>query len=309
MSLPPPVDNQAFCKVSALEGGFVRMPLSNFLQLDPGAQDMVTVPSLCFLLRHSVRQETFVFDLGAHKDWATLDADLAKVVRESGSDMFVPQDVQDSLRKGGLAPTDITHVCISHIHIDHVGNPVPYANATYLVGAGARALPDPSTGHTQASSNALFAALPQDRVRYLDPATWPPLGPFPHALDFYGDGSLYVVDAPGHLPGHVNVLARTSADGGWVYLAGDSAHDWRLVRGQAEIAVVDDPRGPNGKICMHVDKAEVEATIKRIADVLTLPRVKVILAHDAEWYEENKGGGQFWPGKITPEPVVRSANL
>ncbi|KAI0745054.1 beta-lactamase-like protein [Earliella scabrosa] len=267
------------------------MPLSNFLQLDPGAQDMVTIPSLCFLLRHSVRQETFVFDLGAHKDWATLDADLAKVVRETGSDILVPQDVKDSLRKGGLAPTDITHVCISHIHIDHVGNPTPYTNATYLVGAGARALPDPSTGHTQASSNALFAALPQDRVRYLDPAAWPPLGPFPHALDFYGDGSLYIVDAPGHLPGHVNVLARTSADGGWVYLAGDSAHDWRLITGEARIA-----RTP---ACMHVDVDAAEAHIARIARLREdNPRARVLLAHDVPWYEKNKGGDAFWPGEI-----------
>ena len=47
---------------------------------------------------------------------------------------------------------------------------------------------------------------------------------------------LYVVDAgDGHVAGHINVLARTSEDGGWIYLAGDSAHDRRLLTGPLNI--------------------------------------------------------------------------
>ena len=186
------------------------------------------------------------------------------------------------------------------MHWDHVGNPSLFKNAKFLLGGDAKTLFEPGFPADPESSYP-SDLLPADRTEFLDPSNWVAVGPFPRALDYYGDGSLYIVDAPGHLPGHINILARTSADGAWVYLAGDSAHDWRLIRGQAEIAVLDDPRGPGGKKCMHVDKEKAEATIKHIADVLTLPRVKVILAHDAEWYEKNKGGDQFWPGKITSD--------
>ncbi|CAA7268434.1 unnamed protein product [Cyclocybe aegerita] len=65
--------------------------------------------------------------------------------------------------------------------------------------------------------------------KFLNPTDWTPIGPFPRALDFFGDGSLYIVDSPGHLVGHVKILAHTSSDSGviylgWIYLGGDSAH-------------------------------------------------------------------------------------
>ena len=119
---------------------------------------------------------------------------------------------------------------------------------------------------------------------------WKPVGPFPRAYDFYGDGSLYIVDAPGHLPGHLNVLARTSADGSWIYLAGDSAHDWRIITGEAKIAT--EP------FCIHTNKEQAEAHIARIRELRANPRVRVLLAHDVPWYEENKGGDAYWPGEI-----------
>ncbi|KAI0743391.1 Metallo-hydrolase/oxidoreductase [Daedaleopsis nitida] len=288
MSLPPPSENQAFWKVSALEGGHLDCPEAMFV--DPATDNRLKVPSLCFLLRHSTRPDTFVFDLGIHKDWEALDPALAEKIKQMGS-MTVPEDTEDALRKGGLAPPDITYVCISHIHLDHLGNPAAYTNATYLVGGGARALPDPSTGQTHAFTNKIFADLPRARVRFLDAAPWPALGPFPHALDLFGDGSLYVVDAPGHLPGHINVLARTSADGGWIYLAADSAHDWRIVRREVGIA-----RKP---MCMHADVEAAEVHIERIRLLAAAnPRARVMLAHDIPWYEENKGGDAFWPGEI-----------
>lgn len=48
------------------------------------------------------------------------------------------------------------------------------------------------------------------------------VGPFP-ATDFYGDGSLYILDTPGHWPGHVCALARTTPDT-FVFLGGDMCH-------------------------------------------------------------------------------------
>jgi glyoxylase-like metal-dependent hydrolase (beta-lactamase superfamily II) len=136
--------------------------------------------------------------------------------------------------------------------------------------------------------------VPMDRTWFLgEDVHWETIGPFPRAYDFYGDGSLFIIDAPGHLWGHVNLLARTSADGGWIYLAGDTAHHWNLIAGKSNVAC-----SHPGHAISHQVKEVAEQTIKRVEEVLKLPRVRVILAHDKPWYAENEGGDAFFPGSI-----------
>jgi len=52
---------------------------------------------------------------------------------------------------------------------------------------------------------------------------WVPFGPFEKALDFFGDGSFWVIQAPGHMEGNLAAAARL-ADGAWVILASDCCH-------------------------------------------------------------------------------------
>ncbi|KAI0829907.1 Metallo-hydrolase/oxidoreductase [Trametes gibbosa] len=292
MSLPPPSTNQAFVDISALDAGGADTPLSWVLA---GAKEdeRITLPALGFLLRHSIKRDNLVFDLGIRSDWQSLPPALLKYVIDILTFRIIDgQDAVAALAKGGLQPTDITHVCYSHLHFDHTGDSAPFTNATFLVGEGARVV---AADGYPGNPNAPLASdlLPQSRTTFLDPSSWPPLGPFPHALDFYGDGNAYIVDAPGHFPGHINLLARTSADGGWIYLAGDTAHHWALINGEDTI----------GKTthygCAHGDVAEAEAHIGRVRALMKEnSRVRVILAHDAPWYELNKDGAAFWPGKI-----------
>lgn len=46
-----------------------------------------------------------------------------------------------------------------------------------------------------------------------------------HAHDYFGDGSFYILDAPGHAVGHICALVRTtSSPDTFVFLAGDAVH-------------------------------------------------------------------------------------
>ncbi|KAA1469650.1 Metallo-hydrolase/oxidoreductase [Dentipellis sp. KUC8613] len=304
-TLPPPASNQPFWNVSAVEAGELSLPVGMFIP-SPAAAAKLTAPSLSFLLRHSASSAAMVFDLGMRKDYEHYPPAVVNRIKTLFQPVAVGQDVRESLEKGGLPADAVTHVCLSHVHWDHIGDATPFRRARFLVGAAARPVLAQGFPH---DPHSLFASgfLPEERTTYLDPhntdtsdahadAKWAPVGPFPRALDFFGDGSLYVVDAPGHMPGHLNVLARTSADGGWVYLAGDSAHDWRLVTGEAGIPQVKD--AATGRVmAAHADIPAAEAHIARIRALYQgNPRVRVLLAHNAEWYKENKGGAVYWPG-------------
>lgn len=125
---------------------------------------------------------------------------------------------------------------------------------------------------------------------------WRPLGNIlPHTIDLFGDGSLYIVHAPGHLPGHINVLARTSATKS-VYLAGDACHDVRLFNGTHKIATWQD--GAGKPCCIHVDRVKAEETIGRIRKLADGGDVEVVFAHNPEWEEKAKEEGKFWPGRL-----------
>ena len=125
---------------------------------------------------------------------------------------------------------------------------------------------------------------------------WQPLHKlFTHAINIFGDGSLYIIHAPGHLPGHINVLARTG-QGKSVYLAGDACHDIRLFHGTHKIATWEDNTG--NECCIHVDRAAAEETIARIRNVARGGDVEVVFAHNPEWEEKAKEEGRFWPGAL-----------
>ena len=59
------------------------------------------------------------------------------------------------------------------------------------------------------------------------PERWRPLGPYKNGLDFFGDGSFWIVDAPGHCLGNIGALARMKTKAGetkWAFLGGDCFH-------------------------------------------------------------------------------------
>jgi glyoxylase-like metal-dependent hydrolase (beta-lactamase superfamily II) len=300
-ALPPPSPNQAYCSVSVLEAGHLLLPCSwTISNAAPG--ETLFVPSLSFLLQHSATGEKFVLDLGIRKDAETA---LPPAAREFMKifPVTVKQDVVESLSKGGLKPDEIDHVCLTHLHFDHIGDTAPFTKAQFVVGGETRKILRPGY---PGNPNSMFSSdlLPEGRTLFLSPTgngpdahKWTSLGPFPQAYDYFGDGSLYVIDAAGHLPGHSNILARTSSDGGWIYLAGDSAHDWRLVRGQSDIAAHQDEHG-HVTMCMHLDIPKARLTIERISKLLDYPRVRVIIAHDVDFWEANQDRAAFWPGKL-----------
>ncbi len=112
----------------------------------------------------------------------------------------------------------------------------------------------------------------------------------PRTLDIFQDGSVLIVDAPGHLAGHINILVQIGPSKN-VYLAGDACHDRRIMRREREIGEWEDAEGHI--CCIHGDKKLAEQTIERIRE-LEQQGVEVIFAHDVDWEENPENKGRFF---------------
>ncbi|KAG8220915.1 beta-lactamase-like protein [Butyriboletus roseoflavus] len=284
--------------VSALEAGSLKVPLKNIVA-GASPRAFMRSPSLAFSLRHSKTGYQVVFDLGIRRDIDSLPPGVRNRISHFDFQPQVPQSVSESLRKGGVTSEDVDAVVVSHLHWDHLGDPDPFTRALFVVGEGCKVVL--AKGYPYCPG-CLYSLRPPSRLnehaslRRQDMNT--SIGPFPKAYDYFGDGSMYIVDAPGHLQGHVNVLARTSPNGSWILLGGDSAGDFRLITGEKEMGHFVDTSGVHR--CIHVDKELAMENIRRIRSLLTIPKVQVLIAHDAPWYEANRGGPAFLPGVIPP---------
>ena len=311
--LPNAGQDQVYVEVSALNGGSLTLPERLFVT-DADPVKRATVPSLCFLIQHCSSKDSrptrIVFDLGVKRDPSQYASGLHQHISQRHPMNTLP-DVKDSLLAGGLDPAkDIDTVIPSHTHWDHIGTPTDFCTSRFIVGSGTLNLFKHGALHYPAN---MFDEdlLPRDRTSELPPTSflpskiqaannqtqheWATLSCFPHAIDFFGDGSMYIIDSPGHLQGHVNLLCRVSA-AKWIYLGGDCCHDPRIIRGEKEIAVYDDGHG--GTRSVHMDLQAAKETLERIKEFLNIhgERVEWIVAHDGEWAQKNKD--KFFPGKM-----------
>ncbi|KAG9185107.1 3-hydroxyisobutyrate dehydrogenase [Alternaria panax] len=304
----------AVVTVHALSCGHFSLPEYQFVH--PVSRDARrTVPSLAFLVQHynhsTEKWTRIVFDLGLRRDVKRYAPAIQKHV-ETRQPMSTNPDVIKSLARGGLAPEDIDYVIYSHVHWDHIGEPRDFPTSTFVVGHGSLALlhgtsPSLHGGHSffehdllpkgrtiELSEPSAHTMKRHDSYITMDDISfegfWQPHGNLPQVLDLFKDGSLLIVNAPGHLPGHINLLARTSPDH-QIYLGGDACHDRRLLTGEKTIGEWNDIHGH--VCCIHANRKQAETTIERIR-MLEKEGIEIIFAHDVEWESDPKNSTRFF---------------
>lgn len=117
--------------------------------------------------------------------------------------------IVDQLARIGVRPDQIAMVGISHYHGDHTGQARDFANARLLMGAGDLAVLRGRSAEAQA-----------DLAHWLTGGGQ--LTEVQGDLDIFHDGSVVMLNLPGHTPGHHGLLVRLAS--GLVLLSGDTYH-------------------------------------------------------------------------------------
>lgn len=237
----------------------VSLPIAPFLEPQIRGKDRMTGPAYSFLVTHNQSGRKLLFDLSVRKDCRTGFAPAVQQrVNDPANEFWVrwidpsssssssspkwettdtepeaePRDVVDMLAAGGLRPEDVEAVVWSHHHWDHTGDVTrfPAASTKLVVGPGftqafgagwPAAEGVPVKGEEWAGRELVEVGFKGDGLR---------IGRF-RAVDWWGDGSFYLLDTPGHAVGHLCGLARVRAeegegegdgDGAFVFMGGVS---------------------------------------------------------------------------------------
>ncbi len=177
------------------------------------------------------------------------------------------------LRAHGLAPEKVRHIVLTHFHADHIGGTREFPGATFHHATEALAPLLALSAFSQTRHAFLPAQLPEDFGARAAPFSLArfrpdPLTNFP-AHDLFGDGSLTLLNLPGHAPGHLGVLL--TADDGPILYATDAFWHHRQI---------DEDISPllPARIAIHDNRA-YDATIAQLRRLARARAVRVLACH------------------------------
>ncbi|MCF6274641.1 MAG: N-acyl homoserine lactonase family protein [Robiginitomaculum sp.] len=203
----PEAKNQVTVKMYALECGLIDMlDLSLFDKGGAYAGRTNKAVDSCYLIRHT--KGDLLWDTGLPD---ALNA-LKDGMTNGPFHLSVPTTLGSQLDALGVSPADIEYLSVSHSHFDHVGNAGAYAASTFLVSEAEHTHLFRDDARKDAQTFPAYSAL--------ETAT---TVKFKGEYDVFGDGTVTIIETPGHTPGHT-VLKLELAKAGTVLLTGDLYH-------------------------------------------------------------------------------------
>jgi glyoxylase-like metal-dependent hydrolase (beta-lactamase superfamily II) len=208
-----------------------------------------TFSSCCYLIRHP--RGVLLWDTGLPDLLATEERRVLPPSWRSA----VTTTLRSALASVGLERRDITHLGFSHLHIDHAGNANDFPEAAVLLHQ--REYEVAFSSHPPIAYRPdSYAGLPSNQLLQLT-----------GDHDVFGDGSVVMLEAPGHSPGHQTLLIDLPVTGN-VILAGD------LYYAQADRVTRRMP-GWNS------DRAATFRSMDRIEQIAAETHAIILAGHDA----------------------------
>ncbi|CAK5263757.1 unnamed protein product [Mycena citricolor] len=191
----------------------------------PTGRETMSFPLFAFLIEHNGKR--VMFDLGMRNDTQNFAPSVAGMFTANLSKLEEPNgDITGLLEAGGIPLNTINTVIWSHSHFDHIGDMSKFPNTTELV-IGAETNTD--TYPQVPTASLKVEDLAGRIVTKIDFSKANITFSGLRAVDYFGDGSLYLLDTPGHLAGHITALARTTRSS-FLVLGADSFHHPGAIR-------------------------------------------------------------------------------
>ena len=205
----------------------------------------------CFVVRHP--KGTLVWDTGLGDKLA----DVKEGVVNGPFHLHADTRLSDQLKVIGLEPAGIDYLSFSHLHFDHTGN----AN---LFGGGTTWLLSKADLDWAIGNPSPFAVDPSLFSSYKT-AKLVMIG---SDHDVFGDGSVRILAAPGHTPGHKVLLLKLKKSG-TVMLSGDLYHTVEN-RKRARMPA------------FNTSRADTLASFNRIETIVKNTRARFVIQHAPE---------------------------
>ncbi len=223
-----------------------------------------TLTDSCYLVVHP--KGTLMWDTGLSDEIAAMPGGKKLSDKFHGS---LKKTLASQLKDAGFTPDAITHLAVSHMHFDHIGNVGLFPKATLLM-----------------QKEEMAAAFGPDAAKFgNDPKNYPTLGANPKQElngdhDVFGDGTVVIKPAKGHTPGHQVLFLKLKKTGN-LLLSGDLAHftkNW------------DNRRVPS----FNFDKDMSVTAMNDMADFMKVNKAKFWIQHDLEQNLKIKDAPHFY---------------
>ena len=223
--------------------------LNRFSDINAYTGKSMAFTGSCYLIKHGT--DYMLWDTGLSAAMKGLALSKTAPIAATLSTTIVEQ-----LAKIGVKPADISRIGISHYHFDHTGQAGAFPQATLMIGKG--------------DAESLGATPPQNGADPTPHKNWfggtGQLEAVAGDKDVFGDGSVTMVDLPGHTPGHHGLLVKLAKRGNFL-LSGDAAH-------------FRENYDSNGVPGFNYNRADTLASLERFKGLAKNVPATVIIQHD-----------------------------
>lgn len=211
----------------------------------------------CYLIRHP--SGDLIWDTGFPDAIAAMPGGRMEIP-EMGAAVTMRASLASQLAQLNLTPADIEFFSLSHSHTDHSGNANLFATtSTWIADPDERAYMFRDAARADAQSFSSYDQLENATPRLIEGE-----GDY----DVFGDGSVTIIQTPGHTPGHTVLLVRLP-NAGPVLLTGDMYH-------------IDQSRARRTVPTFNTDRAQTLASQEKVERIASETGARVISQHVAE---------------------------